>query len=188
MNYTKEEHDKEIDTTDCGCVIFERTDLLFNNKKVLIQYCPKHAAAPELYEALKEQQDKLSKMVMSLYMRATSLPSVEYPKMKDIYTELDDITRLDSVNKALTQASADKEPTIDANKNKTIDWIVNAKCSKCGHEFECSPGTLNSTCYLGDASFYYLQEAFLPECPKCGNFRKNKLINDDGSLSSINGI
>lgn len=54
-----------------------------------------------------------------------------------------------------------------------------AKCSKCGEEFETSPGRLNSTQYLGEAG----RNMYIPECPKCGNWRGNQLINPDGTLS-----
>lgn len=48
-NFTPGPHDNEVEEFNCGCSVF------FNaaNDVVNIQYCPKHAAAPAMYEVLK---------------------------------------------------------------------------------------------------------------------------------------
>ena len=54
------------------------------------------------------------------------------------------------------------------------------QCSKCEERFECSPGKLNSTKYLGETS----KNLYLPKCPHCGNWRDNQLITPiSGTLS-----
>jgi len=58
-----------------------------------------------------------------------------------------------------------------------------AQCSKCGKRFECAPGKLNSTEYLGEVSFGSGVGGFLPKCPHCSNWRDNQLVNKDGTLS-----
>ena len=54
-----------------------------------------------------------------------------------------------------------------------------AKCSKCGQEFKCRPGELNSTKFLGTAGKFL----YLPKCPHCDNWRGNQMFEQDGSLS-----
>ena len=56
-----------------------------------------------------------------------------------------------------------------------------AKCSKCGHEFDCYPGRLNSTVYLGPTS----KNKYLPKCPECENWRDNQLLGLDGKLTEV---
>lgn len=60
-----------------------------------------------------------------------------------------------------------------------MGFTFRAKCNKCGNVFKTSPATLNSTGYLGEAG----KNLTLPKCPKCGNFRDNRLFNVDGTLS-----
>lgn len=60
---------------------------------------------------------------------------------------------------------------------------MQAKCSKCGAEFETKPGELNSTEYLGKVSQLYGSGGFLPKCPECGNWRDNQLLDSDDQLS-----
>lgn len=59
MEYSKGENstDKEIATMECGCVIFQRTSLISGGTRALIQYCPFHASAHDMYEALKRFLD-----------------------------------------------------------------------------------------------------------------------------------
>jgi hypothetical protein len=56
-----------------------------------------------------------------------------------------------------------------------------ARCSKCNHEFDCHPGELNTTGYLGPAS----KNKYLPKCPECGNWRDNCLLESDGTPSEL---
>ncbi len=54
MEYDKVS-DKKIEEISCGCIIFRRHSFLMNNEtRYGIDYCPKHSAAPDMYEALKE--------------------------------------------------------------------------------------------------------------------------------------
>jgi len=61
--------------------------------------------------------------------------------------------------------------------------MLKASCSKCGAEFDSKPGELNSTEYLGKVSMLYGAGGFLPECPECGNWRDNRLVNSNGLQS-----
>ena len=72
MNYTK--------TFNCGCEI-----LVQNSGAGSIAYCPKHKAAPKMYEALREVRDFFVE-----YRRATEATE-PYPV-------------LDRMNKALAEA------------------------------------------------------------------------------------
>jgi hypothetical protein len=55
VNYIYKElkSDQYLDSLECGCIIFQRTDTAFGRTRALIQYCPKHSAAPIMYKALK---------------------------------------------------------------------------------------------------------------------------------------
>jgi hypothetical protein len=56
MGYTKGDlaTDKEVNRMDCGCIIFERTSTMWEREtRTFVQYCPKHKAAEDMYEALK---------------------------------------------------------------------------------------------------------------------------------------
>jgi hypothetical protein len=47
--------DEVLETRDCGCLIFQRTSIMYSKStKIDIHYCPKHNAAPDLYKALKD--------------------------------------------------------------------------------------------------------------------------------------
>jgi len=61
--------------------------------------------------------------------------------------------------------------------------MFKVKCSKCGSEFDAQPGEVNSTVYLGKVSMLYGVGGYLPECPQCGNWRDNRIVKKDGSLS-----
>jgi len=61
--------------------------------------------------------------------------------------------------------------------------MFKVQCSKCGAEFEAQPGELNCTNYLGKVSMLYGSGGYLPQCPECGNWRDNRLVKKDGSLS-----
>ncbi len=52
MEYTK--GDRVLKEHDCGCLIFERHSIMFNETQMDIHYCPKHNAAPAMYEALEK--------------------------------------------------------------------------------------------------------------------------------------
>ena len=58
--------------------------------------------------------------------------------------------------------------------------MFKARCSKCGAEFDSKPGELNSTEYLGDVSMLYGAGGYLPQCPECGNWRDNRLLDSEG--------
>lgn len=66
---------------------------------------------------------------------------------------------------------------------KENDFLFKVKCSKCGAEFESKPGRLNTTVYLGKVSMIYGSGGYLPECPECGNWRDNQLVDSDSQLS-----
>ena len=51
MNYTKEEW-TIASTAECGCIVKHQRYPAYNSYR--IEYCPKHKAAPDMYEALRE--------------------------------------------------------------------------------------------------------------------------------------
>ena len=56
-------------------------------------------------------------------------------------------------------------------------------CSGCGKVFASEPGVANSTGFLGMTSVLYGNGGYLPKCPVCGNWRGNRLVNKDRTLS-----
>lgn len=72
---------------------------------------------------------------------------------------------------------------MDEEVNRMRDGLFKAKCSKCGREFDTKPGELNSTEYLGKVSMLYGSGGFLPQCPACGNWRDNRLLESSGQLT-----
>ena len=57
-----------------------------------------------------------------------------------------------------------------------------SRCRSCMITFEAKPGEMNSTVYLGEVSMLYGAGGFLPQCPECGNWRDNQLVDSSGQL------
>ena len=66
----------------CGCFIFKE------DGKVFIEYCPKHKAAPDLYEALKQAKEWIHLQVM-VANEVTDYDEATYLKAKEALAKVE---------------------------------------------------------------------------------------------------
>lgn len=78
--------DTELLNQACGCVVFRRHSNILDEDRVFIQFCPKHKAAPDMYEALKKIADEGTRCLL------TEQPN---KPLRDVYNigEVDRIAR-----------------------------------------------------------------------------------------------
>ena len=88
----------EIGRSECGCIVQQ------SNAGVYISYCPKHGAAPELYEACRLGKEVA--LALSEYNSKCKDSKPPLDVIKQVRILLDNFTRLN--NKALAKAEVIK--------------------------------------------------------------------------------